>query len=202
MRFLVLFLAAAMCPLISAAQAEFAAGTYELADGTKGTGKLDYQTGAHPKLVIKDDAADPTSKAGKKGQSYSPEQVRSFDIGSDHYVMLHNIKLNMPMTMSMTKKNDFAKVVETGKLELLEYQMSYYVRGHFGALGNMDNSTVYLLRRQGEDTAEMVPFMGKKHAEVMTSFLAGRPDLIKRADKKSRSIPEFRALIQEYNAVK
>ncbi len=208
MRVALLLLAAALCPLLGVAQNKFAAGTYELADGTKGTGQLAYQAGNRPKLLIKDAAADPASKAGKKGQAYSPEQLRSFDLGSDHYVLLHSIKLDsgLPMTMSMTKKDEFAKVIETGKLELLEYQLFFTTMGHFPEPGTyfrgstQQNSMVYLLRRQGEDNATMLPVVAKKYREVMTTYFTGRPELLKKLSTKPKSEPELRALIQEYNA--
>ncbi|MBF9144219.1 hypothetical protein [Hymenobacter properus] len=207
MRVLLLSLAAALCPVLGAAQSNFVAGSYELADGTKGAGQLEYQPGNHPKLLVKDAAADPASKAGKKGQAYSPEQVRSFDLGPDHYVLLHSIKLDsgMPMSMSMTKKDEFAKVVETGKLELLQYQvfyagMGYAAPGGAGRSSSPQNTVVYLLRRQGEDNATMVPVGAKKYREVMTAYFAGRPELLKKLSNQPKNESEFRALVQEYNA--
>ena len=208
MRVALLALAAALFPLVGVAQDKFTTGTYELADGTKGTGQLAYQAGNHPKLLVKDPAADPTSKAGKKGQAYSPEQLRSFDLGSDHYVLLHSIKLDsgMPMSMSMTKKDEFAKVIETGKLELLEYQVFFATMSHFPMAGTNartstpQNTVVYLLRRQGEENATMVPVVAKKYREVMTTYFTGRPELLKKLSTQPKSEPEFRALIQEFNA--
>ena len=207
MRVLLLFLAAAVSPLLATAQDQFVAGTYELANGTKGTGQLAYQAGNHPKLLVKDPTAAPGSKAAKKGEAYSPEEVRSFDLGTDHYVLLHSIKLDsgMPMSMSMTKKDEFAKVVETGKLELLEYRvfyagMGYAAPGAAGRSSTPQNTVVYLLRRQGEDNATMVPVVAKKYREVMTTYFAGRPELLKKLSTQPKTEPEFRALVQEYNA--
>ena len=205
MRVALLLLAAALCPLLGVAQDEFTAGTYELADGTKGAGQLDYQAGNHPKLLIKDATADPSSKAGKKGQAYSPEQLRSFDLGSDHYVTLHSIQLNFNVSNS-TKKDDFAKVLETGKLELLHYQVFYVERGHFPVNGVSDdsrhNTMVYLLRWPGEDKATMIP-NGKDYKKMLASFLASRPDLVKKLDVPLKSPAEYylliRTLVKEYN---
>ena len=205
MRFLLLLLLAAFAPFLGLAQAEFVPGTYELTDGTKGTGLLNYETGFKAKLLVKDSAADPTGKASKKGQAYSPEQLRSFDLGSDHYVKLHSIELDFNMGKS-TKKDDFAKVLETGKLELLHYQVFYVERGAFAnGMGNRsrENMMVYLLRWPGEDKATMIP-NGRKYKEMLAHFFASRPDLVKKLDTPLKSPAEYylliRTLVQQYNA--
>jgi hypothetical protein len=59
---------------------------------------------------------------------------------------------------------------------------------------------VYLLRRQGEENAIMVPVVAKKYREVMAAYFTGRPELLKKLSTQPKSEPEFRALIQEYNA--
>ena len=209
MRFLFLLLVAAFAPLLGRAQSEFAPGTYELADGTKGTGMLSYENGYKARLTVKDPKADPDSKAGKKGQEFAGSKVRAFTIAGDHYVLLHSVKLDSGMPFStMSLKNNFAKVVLEGKLELLEFDLTQMV--HSGAsrdnVGNRNaplqaaHSKAYLLRRQGEDEAASIPVIGKKYREVLTSYLAGRPDLIKKVGPKPTSEEDLRELIKAYNS--
>ena len=54
------------------------------------------------------------------------------------------------------------------------------------------HSKAYLLRRQGEDEAASIPVIGKKYREVLTSYLAGRPDLIKKVGPKPTSEEDLR----------
>ena len=208
MRFL--FLLLAVCSsFLSHAQSELALGTYELADGTKGTGMLSYENGYKATLLVKDPKADPTSKAGKKGQEFAAAKVRAFTIVGDHYVLLHSIKLDSGMPFSSTTmKNNFAKVVLEGKLELLEYDLTQMMRsgmsrdnaGNRNAPMQAAYTKAYLLRRQGEDDAASIPVIGKKYREVLTSYLAGRPDLIKKVGPKPTSQEDLIDLIKAFNS--
>lgn len=209
MRFLFLLLFAVFSPLLGLAQNEFVPGTYELANGTKGSGMLSYENGYKAKLVVKDAKADPTTKEGKKGQSFLASKVRSFTIAGDRYVMLHSIKLDSGMPFSsMSLKNNFGKMVLEGKLELFEFALTEMVRtgfsrdqsGNYNSPRGAVNSMAYLLRRQGEDDAVSIPVTGKKYREVLTSFLAGRPDLIKKVGPRPSSTEDLRELINAYNS--
>lgn len=205
-----LFLLLAVCsPFLANAQSDPASGTYELADGTKGAGMLAYENGYKATLLVKDPTADPRSQAGKKGQEFGAAKVRAFTIAGDHYVLLHSVKLDSGMPFSsMTMKNNFAKVMLEGKLELLEYDLTQMV--HAGAsrdnAGNRNSpmqaahSKAYLLRHQGEDEAASIPVIGKKYREVLTSYLAGRPDLIKKVGPKPTTQEDLIELIKAYNA--
>lgn len=205
MRTSLLLLAATLCPLLGLAQA-LTASSYELADGTKGQGELTYEPGYRAKLLVKGDGSD---KKSAKGHTIDPEKVRSFDVGADHYVHLSSIKLDsgMPMTMSMTKKDDFAKVVAPGKLELLEYEVTYGTssRSATSASGRdfKTNSTlVYLLRRAGEDNAVMIPTYGKKYRQMMLPYFADRPDLLPRITANPPLEAELRSILLAYNTPK
>jgi len=214
MRTPLLLLAAAFCPLLGLAQA-LTATSYELADGSKGTGQLTVQPGYHTKLLLTDGAAAPGSKAAKKSKEIDADKVRSFEVGSDHYVLVRSMKLGtgMPMTMGMTKKDEFAKVLETGKLELLQYEVDYTTSSRSRPLPGMPTygtgrdyqghtQTVYILRRAGEDDALMIPTNTKKIQDMMKPYFAGRPDLQKRLATPPTSEAEYRALVLAYNAAK
>ena len=209
MRFLFLLLLAACSPFLGYSQSEPAPGTYELADGTTGTGMLSYENGYKATLLVKDPKADPTSKIGRKGQEFAAAKVRAFTLAGDHYVQLHSIKLDSGMPLSsMTMKNNFAKVVLEGKLELLEYDLTQMVHsgmsrdnaGNRNAPMQTAHSKAYLLRRQGEDEAASIPIIGKKYREVLTSYLAGRPDLIKKVGPKPTSQEDLIELIKAFNS--
>ena len=209
MRTPLLLLALAASPLLGLAQ-NLTATSYELADGSKGTGQLMVQPGYHTKLLVADAAAEPGSKAARKGKEIDADKVRCFDVGSDHYVLVRSMKLGtgMPMTMGMTKKDEFAKVLETGKLDLLQYDVAYMTstRGMPGLGTGRDyrghTQTVYILRRAGEDDALMIPTNPKKIQEMIAPYFAGRPDLQKRLTPPPTSEAEYRALVQAYNASK
>ncbi len=209
MRFLFLLLLAVCSPFLGHAQSELAPGTYELADGTKGTGMLSYENGYKADLLVKDLKADPTSKAGKKGQEFAASKVRAFTMAGDHYVLLHSIRLDSGMPFSSTTmKNNFAKVVLEGKLELLEYDLTQMMRsgmsrdnaGNRNAPMQAAYTKAYLLRRQGEDEAASIPVIGKKYREVLTSYLAGRSDLIKKVGPKPTSQEDLFELIKAFNS--
>lgn len=209
MRFLFLLLIAAFSPLLGLAQTDSVPGTYELADGTKGTGMLSYENGPKATLLVKDPKADPTTKAGKKGQEFPASKVRSFTLAGDHYVLLRSVKLDSGMPFSsMSLKNNFGKVLLDGKLELTEFDLTQMVQtshmrdqsGNNNSPRQAVNSKAYLLRRQGEDEAFSIPIIGKKYREVLTSFLAGRPDLIKKVGPKPTTQEDLFDLIKSYNA--
>jgi hypothetical protein len=212
MRTPLLLLAAAFCPLLGLAQALIAT-SYELADGSKGAGQLTVQPGYHTKLLLTDGAAEPGSKAARKGKEIDAGKVRSFEVGGNHYVLVRSMKLGtgMPMTMGMTKKDEFAKVLENGKLELFQYDVDYMTssRSHpmpgvpvmgSGRDYQSHTQTVYILRRAGENDALMIPTNPKKIQEMMMPYFAGRPDLQKRLAAPPTSEAEYRALVQAYNA--
>ncbi len=202
-----LALAATLCPLLSWAQGGLLATSYERADGSKGPGQLVYQPGFRSQLMLQEPTSDPGSKSAQKDTPLAPGDVRSFEVGADHYVLLHSIKLDngMPMTFTMMKEDDFAKVLETGKIQLLEYRVFYTTSSRSASTASgrdfQANSTpVYLLRRPDENNAVMIPVTSKKYRQVLASYLVGRPDLIEKLDKKAKSEAELRALIQAYNA--
>lgn len=208
MRFLFLLLAAAI-PFLSHAQAELVPGTYELADGTKGTGMVSYENGYKATLLVKDPKADPNSKAGKKGQEFAAAKVHAFSLAGDHYVLVRSVKLDSGMPFSSTTmKNNFAKVLLEGKLELLEYDLTQMVHAGMSRdnMGNRNapmqavSSKAYLLRRQGEDEAVSIPVIGKKYREVLTSYLTGRPDLMKKVGPKPTSQEDLMELIKAFNS--
>lgn len=203
---LLLIAAAIICPLLGLAQEPLTATSYELADGTKGRGELTYESGYHSKLTVKGDGDD---KKSAKGHTIDPEKVSSFDVGPDHYVHLSSIKLDsgMPMTMSMTKKDEFAKVVAPGKLELLEYQVVYGTssRSASSASGRdfkTNTTQVYLLRRAGENNAVMIPSYGKKYRQMMLPYFADRPDLLPRITATPPMEAELRSILLAYNTAK
>ena len=209
MRFLFLLLMAAFAPLLSLAQTEFAPGTYELADGTKGTGMLSFENGYKAKLLVKDSQANPTTRAGKKGQEFAASKILSFTIAGDHYVLLRSLKLDSGMPFSsMSLKNNFGKLLLEGKLELFEFELTEMTHTSFSTNQNGINnsprqavtSKLYLLRRQGEDETFSIPVIGKKYREVLTSFLTGRPDLIKKVGPKPTTQEDLFDLIKAYNA--
>lgn len=209
MRFLFLLLAATLAPLLSMAQTESVPGTYELADGTNGTGMLSYRNGYKTKLLVKDAKADPTTKAGKKGAEFPAAKVRAFTMAGDHYVLVRSLKLDTGLPFgSKSFKDVFAKRVVEGKLELLEFKVtemtstgfSHDRNGLDSSLREPMTSVFYLLRRQGDDDAVSLPVIGKKYREVLTSFLAGRPDLIKKVGPRPTTQEDLFDLIKAFDA--
>ncbi|MDQ2773155.1 MAG: hypothetical protein M3Y54_21940 [Bacteroidota bacterium] len=200
MRFLLLLLAI-VSPLLGRAQAEFISGSYELANGTKGKGLLSYETGPKARLLVKDPKADPTSKAGQKAQEFAAGKVRAFTILGDQYVALHSITLDSGKPgAAVTRKNDFGKLVIDGRLELIEYDGAPAPAGTAKAASTAAPAKVYLLRRQGEDEAFSIPVAGKKYREMLTGFLDGRPDLMKKISFKPMPDEDLRELVKAYNS--
>ena len=199
MRFLLLLLAM-LSPLLGRAQAEFIPGSYELANGTKGKGLLSYETGPKARLLVKDPKADPASKAGQKAQEFAAGKVRAFTILGDQYVALHSITLDSGKPgAAVTRKNDFGKLLIDGRLELITYDGAPAPAGT-AKPAPAAPARVYLLRRQGEDEAFSIPVVGKKYREMLTSFLDGRPDLMKKVSFKPMPDEDLRELIKSYNS--
>jgi len=192
-----LFLLALLSPLLGWAQDDFVRGAYELTNGTKGTGLLHFESGAKAKLLVKDPKASPASKA----QEFSAGKVRAFSILGDRYVALHSISLDSgkPGTAT-TLKNDFGKLLIDGKLELIEFAGPATPAGSAAKSAPDAPAKAYLLRRQGDDEAFSVPVMGKKYRELLTSFLEGRPDLIKKVPLKPLPDEDLRQLVKDYNS--
>lgn len=224
MRSLFLLLLAALPPLLGRAQ-EFVPGSYELANGTKASGLLSYETGPKAKLLVKDPKADPTSKAGQRAQEFAAGKVRSFTILGDRYVALHSITLDSGKPgAAITRKNDFGKLIIDGRLQLIAYdgQMAVapaaapaaHPRGPVRPGAAKPGPAVaapepvvpaalaklYLLRRQSEDEAFSLPVVGKKYKEMLTAFLEGRPDLVKKLIFKPLPDEDLRELIKAYNS--
>ena len=215
MRFLFLLLLTALAPLLGQAQAEFVPGTYELANGTKGSGLLSYETGPKAHLLVKDPKADPASKAGQKAQEFAAGKVRAFTILGDRYVALRDITLDSgkPGTAT-TRKNDFGKLILDGRLELVEYSgpaapapvparvpaSRAAAASTAAAATPASPAKVYLLRRQGEDEAFSIPTVSKTYRAMMTAFFQGRPDLIKKAGLKPLPDEDLRELVKAFNS--
>lgn len=199
MRFLFLLLAM-LSPLLGRAQAEFIPGSYELANGTRGNGLLRYETGPKARLLVKDAKADPASKAGQKAQEYAAGKVRAFTVAGDRYVALRNITLDSGKPKAVVaRKNDFGKLIIDGRLELIEYDGAAAPAGP-AKPAPVAPAKVYLLRRQGEGEAFSIPVVGKKYREMLTAFLDGRPDLIKKVSLKPMPDEDLRELIKAYNS--
>lgn len=209
MRFLFLLLAATLAPLLGVAQPASVPGTYELADGTTGTGMLSYRNGYKATLLVKDAKADPATKAGKKGAEFPASKVRAFTMAGDPYVLVRRLQLDTGLPFgSKTFKDVFAKRVVEGKLELLEFKVtemtstgiSHDRNGLDTSLREPMTSVFYVLRRQGDAAAVSLPVIGKRYREVLTSFLAGRPDLIKKVGPKPTTPEDLFDLIKAFNA--
>lgn len=199
MRFIALLSAIILLPSIGFAQKNFSPGTYELANGTKGEGDIDYKSGAGAELVVK-------SGPKNKKVSYSPQDVKSFRAYGKNFVSVHDFTINsgLPMSMNFRIKHDFAEVLDTGRVELLDYSfmMSNMAKGSNPgeAVPSAPFSTGCALIRRRGGPLSCVPSVVKKGRPVIATFIKDRPDLVARLNKEEYSAATVRSIIQAYNS--
>ena len=196
MRFLYLLLTLVLLPAIGFAQRDFTPGTYELTNGVTGKGELKYKSGSGAELVVK------TGPKNKK-ESFSPEEVKSFQAANQNFVSVHDFVLDsgMPMSMKFRIKHDFAELLDTGRVELLNYTL-LVASGRPGSMSSADNrvmSGLVLLRRRGQPLSS-VPVGAKKARPVIATFIKDRPDLVARLNKEECTLQSVRSIIQAYNS--
>ncbi|WP_139920401.1 hypothetical protein [Hymenobacter sp. DG01] len=183
---------AVLLPSACLAQREFTPGSYELLDGTKGEGELKYSSGMGAELILKTN-----EKKGKS--SFSPKQVKSFKVSNRLFVPVYDFELNngMPLTPKYHIRQDFAEVLDTGRVELLKYTLlvgnmkDKYSRGQYVGL--------LLIRRRGEQLVS-IPLVDKKARPVLSSFVKDRPDIVSFISQEALDEDKIRAIVQEYNS--
>jgi hypothetical protein len=126
---------------------------------------------------------------GKK-LTLTPQQVRSFRLGSQKYTTAGNFEVNPGSAFGGMVERAFVELIDSGKVSLLRYE---YTTGNgapmMGANGAMtggysSTKTLYLLRLAGRSNDYPIPAngltgAGRKFRDALLPHLAGRPDLIK-----------------------
>jgi hypothetical protein len=191
MRFIYLLLILLLLPFTGFAQRDFTLGTYELINGTKGDGELKYTSGSGAELIVKSD---------KKGKtSFSPKEVKNFTVANQNFVPIGGFILDsgLPMTPKSRIDNDFAQLVDSGRVDLLKY--TFLTRGMASANSTAQYAGLLLIRKRGQPLTS-IPIGPKKARPIITSFLKDSPELIARFNKEPYSEESIRAIIQAYNS--
>ena len=202
MRFFYALFAFLLLPLIGFGQFEFKPGTYELANGTKGEGELKYNSGFRPRLTV---------KTNKNKTDYSPGEVNHFTMGEQLFMPVSDFILDsgLPFTLKSHIENDFAELVDTGRVQLLYF----YFLAENSVAGTRSPtvepkrmSSIVLIRQRG-GKLQSVPVLIKKTRSVIAPFLTGRPDLVARLNSsafeaRESRLSELRSIIQAYNSGK
>ena len=189
MRIFYLLFFIVLLPEFCFAQRDFTEGTYKLQNGTTNQGQLKYTSGSGAELIV---------KAGKKKLTFPPEAVEYFQVGEKHFVPVADFVLDngMPMMPKTRIKQDFAEVVDTGRVELLRY--SFPTSNMKMPMQGVVYAEAALIRRRGEPL-QCIPIIQKKAKPIIASCLKDRPDLVARLNKEKYTVENIRAIIQAYN---
>jgi hypothetical protein len=133
-------------------------------DKSKGACRLLFKTGDNAKRV-----------------KFTAADIRGFVIGEDSFAVLHPLRVNG----SISYEQDFVKVLETGKINLFEYD---------AAMANGDKVEYYLVQKDGK--VETIP---NKFKDFMKALVAHNTVLSDGLEKEKFKFKDIRKLIHDYD---
>ena len=166
----------------------FQSGYYYDLQGRKLDGLLQYVQGSFGLLWTSSGYLKFKNNPDSKTISLSPNEIQSFVIGTDSFVVLKNIKVN---STSGNFKKDFAVVNRIGAVNLYVHQCRLY-NGRF-----YFEHPSYILSKG--DSSTIIIWKPNKQKEQIARFFQDRNDLEKLviSDKYYLKIPE---LVDLYNS--
>ena len=169
---------------------KFEPGHYYDSAGNKVTGLLKFKYGGSAFSSKKDGDCELLFRAekGEKRQKFNTREIRSFVIGNDSFAIVKNFDLNA----FVYYPQDFAKVIESGKINLYLYYATVNSGGQFPRTSTV---TYYLVEKDGK----VVTIKKGILKETLNAFFySDYPDLADKYGKKIR-ISDLPLLTKMYN---
>jgi hypothetical protein len=160
----------------------FKKGHYYTKDGTKREGLLRFQYDGKTDKSDGDCSLDYKAfdKAGK--ENFTTDDVCCFVIGMDSFATVKN----MVWSPMVTYAEDFAQVVETGKMNL-------YVHWNKSQQGTYTNWVI------GKDK-KVEKLTRDQFNDLMPAYLADYPELLKQVQSRDLRFDDIQEIVKKYNA--
>jgi len=166
----------------------FGPGHYYTKDGVKRSGLLRFNYGGNLFTDKSDGDCSLTFKTDKKAkkEKFTTNDICCFVIKKDSFAIIKNFKLN-----AFAKyPQDFAKVIEMGKISLYMYYATVN-QGQFGVVTVTD----WVIEKDGTTTK----LTRKQFRELMPDYLQDYPELLAKFQSKELKYDDAPHIIKEYN---
>ncbi len=192
--FLFFFTAVAGWPGDALAQFSLAPGTYELANGAKGSAAL--------KLTLAE-GSEPTRLVGVKNgreRSFRPAEINAFSVANHRFVRVNNFRFHSG-TSAGSSDPALLEIVETGAVELFNYYYQVEMGTNFKA-----HVTLPVLRKTGTTTffayaPSRTPGLDARLApsSFVAALFPADPVLQRQLATGTLKKPELAAAVRGYN---
>lgn len=166
-------------------------GRYELVDGRRGEGLIEFSPGSKPTVAIE-------MQEGKMVRM-TPSEVVSFTLNDRWFISTSETGQTPTLANAKTFTGDFVQVIDTGKVILARRYRSLAMPGS----SNMSLSTQLIARRKTDNSWTRIPHginsSTEKFRLAVTPFFAGRTDLIDALTRKLVIYENIERCIQAYN---
>ena len=178
--------------LQSNASGQFKSGHYYKKDGSKISGLIRFNYGGNALTDKSDGDCSISFKPDKKGEKVklTTNDVSCFVIEKDSFAIIKNFRLNA----FVTYPQDFAKVLECGKINLYLYY-SLLPAGYV-QLGNLDSTvTDWVVEKDGKADK----LTKKIFKALMPLYLSDYPELLDRINNDELHYEDSEKIIKLYN---
>lgn len=174
---------------------QFKEGYYYKKDGTKISGFIKFNFGGDIFSDKSDGHCSASFKSNKKGKKVklTTNDICCFVIGKDSFAIIKNFRLNA----FVYYPQDFAKVLESGKINLYLYYSIVQTGGQYGGVstGGVSTVTDWVIEKDGKADK----LTKKKFKQLMPLYLQDYPDLLQKINNGELSYKASEKIIRMYN---
>lgn len=174
------------------AAGQFKSGHYYKKDGTKISGLIKFNYGGNVFTDKSDGDCSISFKSDKKGKKakLTTNDICCFVIEKDSFAIIKNFRLNALVTYPQ----DFAKVLESGKINLyLYYSTVQSGGGQYG--GVVSTVTDWVVEKDGKADK----LTKKKFKELIPTYLNDYPELLDKIKNDQLNYEDSEKIIKMYN---
>ncbi len=170
---------------------QFKQGHYYEKDGTKVTGLIKFKYGGNVFTDKSDGDCSIIFKTGKRGKKVklTTNDICCFVIEKDSFSIIKNFRLNALVSYPQ----DFAKVLETGKINLYLYYSTVQSGGQYG--GGSSTVTCWVIEKEGKADK----LTKKKFKELLPTYLSDYPKLLDKIENDQLGYNDTENIIRMYN---
>jgi hypothetical protein len=167
---------------------QFKEGHYYEKDGRKVTGLLRFNYGGNAFTDKLDGDCSVTYREDKRGEKVklTTNDICCFVIEKDSFAVIKNFRLNA----FVTYPQDFAKVIQSGKINLYMYY-STVQQGQYG----LSTVTDWVIEKDGKADK----LTRKRFRELLPTYLSDYPELMNKIDNDVLNYNDSEKIIKMYN---
>ena len=170
---------------------QFKDGHYYKKDGTKISGLIKFNYGGNAFTEKSDGDCSISFKPDKKGNkvNLTTNDICCFVIEKDSFAIIRNFRLNA----FVTYPQDFAKVIESGKINLYLYYST--VQSRSGQFVVVSTVTDWVVEKDGKADK----LTKKKFKELIPTYLNDYPELLDKINNDQLNYEDSEKIVKMYN---